>query len=506
VSTQTHKPVDLERYGRLLRSAAGAAFPVAFSAGAGAPMWLAEGSAESGIEAALQELEGFEETAPEAGGARRMDAGRGRCLLYARVCSNPQQEPGRLAVMLDADLPTERLAAVERALVDVAACVEGQLAMYREADGLAREVSTRYEELNLLYSLGGLTDSFALGKEGAKGLLRTLVEGLDIDLAVFATSAHSAPIYVVNPSQEISNLDLVLTAIRGTLFRFATIDRKPLILNAFDDPRRQFLFVNMPYLVLACPVVGSRDMSAMLVLVRVQGRPEFTNGDRNLGMVIANQVAIMLQNQEMIGSLQSFGEEAIAALISAIESKDPYTRGHSERVQKIAVKLGVAADLDSITLEDISWGSLLHDVGKIGIPENIICKAGSLTDDEYTMVKTHPERSYEILRNIGQLRRGALEAARHHHERYDGTGYPQRLRGKAIPLESRVIAIADTYDAITSSRSYRAGMDHGATMQEIRRVAGSQLDGDLVQLFDNLCERNAAWVKGLEARDGIGDG
>jgi HD-GYP domain-containing protein (c-di-GMP phosphodiesterase class II) len=117
------------------------------------------------------------------------------------------------------------------------------------------------------------------------------------------------------------------------------------------------------------------------------------------------------------------------------------------------------------------------------------------------MIKTHPERSYEILQNIGQLSRGALDAARYHHERFDGTGYPKQLRGKAIPVESRVIAVADTYDALTSSRSYRARRDHPTAMAIIREAAGTQLDADLVQVFDSLCERDDGWVEELTTRD-----
>jgi HD-GYP domain-containing protein (c-di-GMP phosphodiesterase class II) len=208
----------------------------------------------------------------------------------------------------------------------------------------------------------------------------------------------------------------------------------------------------------------------------------------------------------MVESLQRFGEQAIATLIAAIESKDPYTRGHSERVQKIAQKLGEVAGLSELTIKDISWGALLHDVGKIGIPESIMCKEGALTDDEYTMIKTHPERSYEILQNIGQLSRAALEAARYHHERFDGKGYPKGLAGKAIPVESRVISVADAYDAITSSRSYRARKDHQAAMAVVREAAGTQLDEDLVKVFDNLCERDDGWVDQLSTRGDVGDG
>ena len=109
--------------------------------------------------------------------------------------------------------------------------------------------------------------------------------------------------------------------------------------------------------------------------------------------------------------------------------------------------------------------------------------------DEYTMIKIHPERSYEILRHIEDLSRGAREAARYHHERFDGNGYPHGLQGKQIPVESRVISIGDTYDALTSSRSYRAALEHEAALQIIRDAAGTQLDADLVQTFENLCVR-----------------
>lgn len=503
MSAERKHAVALDRYVRLLRTAAGGPIPVAFRGSSGGDVWLAEGSAGSGIEAALHDLAGFEDGAD--GGVRRLAAAGGRQLLYAPLESGPWEEPGRFAVLADSGLAEEELAALEGALADVAACVEAAMRAHAEADEFATEVSRRYEELNLLYSLGALSKSFEFGVEGAQALLRSLVEGLEVDVAALAVSRLPAPIYAVNPTVPLDNLDLVLTAIRGDLFRFSIIHGDPLILNATDDPRRQFLFVNMPYRMLACPVITGGEANAMLVLVRSEGR-EFTNSDRNLGMVIANQASIMLQNEMMVGSLQRFGEQAVSALIAAIESKDPYTRGHSERVQKVSVKLAGAADLNSQMIDDVSWGALLHDVGKIGIPDSIICKAGSLSDDEYTMIKTHPQRSYEILQEVGQLNRGALEAARYHHERFDGTGYPDRLRGKAIPVESRVIAIADTYDAVTSSRSYRPRKDHRAAMDEIRRVAGTQLDGDLVQVFDNLCEPDGAGLEELALRDDAGDG
>ena len=133
--------------------------------------------------------------------------------------------------------------------------------------------------------------------------------------------------------------------------------------------------------------------------------------------------------------------EMAAALIEAVEAKDPYTRGHSERVHHIAMEIGRALRLPARELDNLFWGSLLHDVGKIGIPDAVLCKPGRLTRDEFTFIMVHPERSYEILRHIDRLQ-GAVPGARHHQEKYDGTGYPHGLAGNDIPYNARIIAVA----------------------------------------------------------------
>ena len=153
--------------------------------------------------------------------------------------------------------------------------------------------------------------------------------------------------------------------------------------------------------------------------------------------------------------------------------------------------------------DDLFWGSLLHDVGKIGIPDAVLCKPGRLTRDEFTFIMVHPERSYEILRHIDRLK-GAVPGARHHQEKYDGTGYPHGLKGNDIPLNARIIAVADTYDSITSSRAYRAGRSHEVAMAEIKRVAGSQLDPAIIKVFEEVCACEPEWIARFNiARDPV---
>jgi len=142
---------------------------------------------------------------------------------------------------------------------------------------------------------------------------------------------------------------------------------------------------------------------------------------------------------------------------------------------------------------------LLHDVGKIGIPDAVLCKPSRLTPDEYSFIKVHPERSYEILRHIKHLEKAVL-GARHHQEMYDGKGYPHGLKGEHIPLHGRIIAVPDTYDSITSSRAYRAGRSHEIAMQEIERVSGTQLDPAIVKVFKELVAAEPEWLQRFNIR------
>ncbi len=493
------KDLPLERYGRLLQGATGVSCAVACATTGGDVWWTGERDDLPPVQEALRELAAYESSSTTP---QRLDLGSGRMLIHAPLRAQDSSQVGNLAILLDAELSEDRLAASEVILSDLVACSEREYRLNQEANALAEELSNRYEELNLVYKVAGHAYAFEHDDAGTKALLQHLTERLEVDFAALVRGRDIAPICAEPTSASMPNRDLVLTAICGDLFRFACTARNAVVMNTKDDPRRQYLFANMRYRVLACPVVETGAAPSMLVLLRVEDGPEFTNGDRSLAAVIAHQTAIMIQNHAMLGSLQKFGVQMAGALIEAIEAKDPYTRGHSERVQSVSVRLAKAAGLTGDSISDVSWGALLHDVGKMGVPDNIICKAGALTADEFTMIKMHPERSYEILRHIEELSRGALDAARYHHERVDGTGYPHGLRGKQIPVESRVISIGDTYDALTSSRSYRAAASHDDALRIIRDAAGTQLDADLVQTFENLCVREpSALLTSAESDD-----
>jgi hypothetical protein len=170
------------------------------------------------------------------------------------------------------------------------------------------------------------------------------------------------------------------------------------------------------------------------------------------------------------------------SLTAAIDAKDSYTFGHSERVARIAVELARALDLDADAQSDLYLAGLLHDVGKIGVPDAILRKPDKLTDEEFDVVKQHPVIGYSILSDLRPIRH-LLPGVLYHHERYDGKGYPEGLAGEAIPRLARILAVADAYDAMSTNRPYRGAMVQREVEEQLRRGAGTQWDAQVVEAF-----------------------
>jgi len=180
---------------------------------------------------------------------------------------------------------------------------------------------------------------------------------------------------------------------------------------------------------------------------------------------------------------------AMTALVYALEAKDMYTSGHSRKVAELSATLASELGMLQDKLEKMRLAGLLHDIGKIGVKESILNKRGKLTDEEYQLIKLHPQVGVKILIPIIEDK-GILDIVRHHHERYDGKGYPDGLLGNEIPLEARILAVADTYDALTSARPYRAVMSAERACAEIKRCSGSQFSPEVVEVFLNSCPKS----------------
>jgi HD-GYP domain-containing protein (c-di-GMP phosphodiesterase class II) len=177
--------------------------------------------------------------------------------------------------------------------------------------------------------------------------------------------------------------------------------------------------------------------------------------------------------------------EQLRELVRAVERKDEYTHGHSQRTALVAVQLGLRLGVDEDTLRAIARGGYLHDVGKISVPDDILNKPGALTPDERAVIETHPQLGHDLVAPVPVLRE-SLSAILHHHERIDGTGYPQGLAGTSIPFIARVVAVADVWDALTSDRSYRPGWAPAEALAHIRAGADTHFDRDVVDAFVSL--------------------
>jgi putative nucleotidyltransferase with HDIG domain len=180
--------------------------------------------------------------------------------------------------------------------------------------------------------------------------------------------------------------------------------------------------------------------------------------------------------------------EAVGAVVTAADARDHETTGHSFRVALYAVALAKAAGIHGNGLKDIEWGALLHDVGKMVVPDEILRKVGPLTQHEWQIMRQHPTWGFDMLAEASFLKQEALDIIYSHHERWDGTGYPRGLAGTRIPLTARIFAVVDTYDAITSDRPYRRARPHQTAIAELVRVSGTQLDPRMVELFRHLSE------------------
>jgi putative nucleotidyltransferase with HDIG domain len=211
-------------------------------------------------------------------------------------------------------------------------------------------------------------------------------------------------------------------------------------------------------------------------------------GDREVQLIENTFRQLLVSVEESQRARERSYVEAVGAVVTAADARDHETTGHSFRVAHYAVALARSMGLKSEQLKAIEWGALLHDVGKMVVPDDILRKSGPLTADEWHIMRQHPNWGFDMLAEVGFLQQPALEIVYSHHERWDGKGYPRGLAGEDIPLAARIFAAVDTYDAITSDRPYRRAHSHQAAIAELQRVSGQQLDPRVVAAFSRIPE------------------
>lgn len=236
-------------------------------------------------------------------------------------------------------------------------------------------------------------------------------------------------------------------------------------------------------------------LTILVVICRFFLIPETTSDITTFFTYLFTYLLIAFISVGLMKNVQKIKEdhlELTLALSKALDSRDTYTLHHSENVARYAVEIAAKMKLSEKLCNTIRMGGLLHDIGKIGIPEHILNKPGKLTDDEYSIIKTHPTIGYEMIKHVaGFKQNGISDIVLYHHERYDGKGYPVGLKGDQIPLVARIVAVADTFDAMSSKRVYRNELDLEYTLDEIRQNKGTQFDPQIVDAFLSLFKQRS---------------
>lgn len=261
---------------------------------------------------------------------------------------------------------------------------------------------------------------------------------------------------------------------------------EPLIVpHAVDDVR---FFKNVDqasdfvtHNIICVPLRIKKDIIGVIQGInKLEG--EFTHDDLELFQSFADQIAIALDNARLYEELNEMARKLVEGLSEAIEKRDSYSGGHPQRVLKICMAIAKYLPLTPEEKRQLTLAAILHDIGKVGISDHILGKNGILTVEEMAIIREHPFAGAEIVGHIKQLR-SIIPAIQSHHEHYDGSGYPEGLQGDEIPLIARIIAVADTYDAIIHERSYQKGMSRSTAVAEITANAGTQFDPLMVEAF-----------------------
>jgi putative nucleotidyltransferase with HDIG domain len=400
-----------------------------------------------------------------------------------RTCSALKLDPAWL-IEQARNLPGHDAASIEHHAQLLLAMVRDQLRIstsQQELDNLSGQLANTYEELSLIYQISG---GMKVNRRTTDFFKQTCVDVMQ----VLGVRAMGVALSSDKPgwTEPVLFGRLALSPFKlkqlGAELNRALRDRKGVFLcnDLQRDKTFKWLATDAKQLV-AVPLQWQDEiLGCIFGLDKESG--EFNSVDAKLLNSIANESAIYLENARLFEDVHGLMMGLLHALTSAVDAKDAYTCGHSERVALLSQTLAREAHLPEPQVERIYMAGLLHDVGKIGVPESVLQKAGRLTPEEFEHMKKHPEIGARILSDIKQVE-DVIPGVLHHHERYDGRGYPAGLAGKEIPLMGRIICLADCFDAMSSNRTYRRALPLEVALIEIRRCSGSQFDPALVEAF-----------------------
>jgi hypothetical protein len=376
-----------------------------------------------------------------------------------------------------------------------------------ELDYCADQIGSNFEELTFLRRVSDQLEMADLSHETwqvAEAVLPLLAPMIKAEtLVLVAESPNAAPAAAISSgSREVDaqRCRQLVEHFRGER------PGSPVVNNHVQDDPQADLFPGIRS-VLLVPLVKGEQVFAWLLAINRQRQfepdpavpyfplssHEYGTAEAGLMKSVASMLATHAKNIELFREKEQLLVGIVRSMVSAIDAKDPYTCGHSERVALVARRIAEQMNLDERQRERIYLTGLLHDIGKIGVSDAILHKPGKLTEEEFAVIQRHPDQGWSILQELHQLQY-ELPGVLHHHENYNGTGYPDRLAGEQIPLPARIVAVADAFDAMTSDRPYRKGMPLVRVLEIFHAGNGAQWDPQALQaFFDVLPDILSLW-------------
>jgi len=349
-----------------------------------------------------------------------------------------------------------------------------------EVESLARSLAETYEELNFTYRLNATMNLTANPEEYVRNLAEDLLDLIGVKAIVVVLSSEAIrtdkkDTTIIHAGQLSGTPEELVRLVNAEL-----AGKEPL-----NSRKSQFIRPDGVTQTLVVPIVcANRQFGTIIALEPIEDRI-FSNIDLTRLSSVTNSVAMFLENFRLYAGMQDLFLGSLRALTSSIDAKDPYTCGHSERVAIFGKKIVLAMDKPQAEADRVYLCGLLHDIGKIGMPEAVLGKPGKPTPEEFEIIKRHPVMGAKIIEGIREME-DLVPGVLHHHERFDGKGYPQGLAGKQIPFRARVLCVADALDAMTSSRPYRSAMPVEMAIQEIIKGKGTHFDPAVVESLMKL--------------------
>ena len=352
-----------------------------------------------------------------------------------------------------------------------------------------KQIEEKVERLALLSQLGQILNSTLDHKE---------IRRRAMEAATQLMKAEAGSLLLVDEGKRQLNFEVALSDREEDIKRiplsfgegiagWVAQKGKPLIVNSPKkdprffkgvDERTEFKTRN----IICVPVKVKEKTIGVLEAINKREKGGFNKEDLSLFLSLADQVAIALDNSRLYQELEEMFFQTTDSLADAIEKRDPYTGGHTQRVTQYSLAIAKYLQLNPLERKWLKITSVLHDIGKVGIEDQILRKPEPLSPDESEMIKRHCIIGVEIIKHIRQLRE-SIPGVKYHHEQLDGKGYPDGLKGEEIPLLAKIVAVADTFDAMTTDRPYRIAMEREAAVKELEKCSGTQFDEKVVEAF-----------------------